>query len=268
MTSRQAFENSLIELNKVGAPDILLEVFNYIINKAIYNYLSSRYTADELNQQITDDLRVLKKTLYLPVTKSTVSSPLYGAAYTADLPRDYFHLESCLVEYKLDSDFKCNKKDDLLHYPAKRLTADIWASIQNNVYLRPSYKLPYYKVHNNDPIVDTNPTNPDVPEITPGSRWGNSSQPMIEIRYGKDDSVFKIQQVHIDYIRAPQHIELTQAQFDSSNDTSQVLEFPEYACYEIVKEIVKLLLENNSDPRLQTNIPVNMAVPPVVNGGR
>jgi hypothetical protein len=43
-------------------------------------------------------------------------------------------------------------------------------------------------------------------------------------------------------------------------DTSQVLEWPDYVCYEIVKELVTLLLENAGDPRLQTNIPINQAI--------
>jgi len=32
----------------------------------------------------------------------------------------------------------------------------------------------------------------------------------MEIRYGTDDSVFKLTRVYIDYIKAPQHIRLTQ----------------------------------------------------------
>jgi hypothetical protein len=41
-----------------------------------------------------------------------------------------------------------------------------------------------------------------------------------------------------------------------------MLEFPDYVCYEIINELVKLLLENASDPRLQTNIPVNQSIAP------
>lgn len=36
MTSRQMYEAVLIEMNKVEAPSMLLEDFNYFINKAIY----------------------------------------------------------------------------------------------------------------------------------------------------------------------------------------------------------------------------------------
>ena len=57
-----------------------------------------------------------------------------------------------------------------------------------------------------------------------------------------------------------QKIRLTQSQIDTEADTSQVLEFPDYVCFEIVNEFVKLLLENASDPRLQTNFAVNQTI--------
>jgi hypothetical protein len=40
-------------------------------------------------------------------------------------------------------------------------------------------------------------------------------------------------------------------------DTSDEMEFSDYVCYEIINEFVKLLLENASDPRLQTNYAIN-----------
>ena len=40
------------------------------------------------------------------------------------------------------------------------------------------------------------------------------------------------------------------------------MEFPDYVCYEIINEFVKLLLENTSDPRLQTNVPINQTILP------
>jgi len=36
MTARNLYENVLIELNKENAPNILLEDFNYFVNKAVY----------------------------------------------------------------------------------------------------------------------------------------------------------------------------------------------------------------------------------------
>lgn len=61
-------------------------------------------------------------------------------------------------------------------------------------------------------------------------------------------------------MKTPQFIRLTQDQVDRVVDTSQVLEFPDYVCQEIVNELVKLLMENASDPRIQTNIPINQTI--------
>lgn len=82
----------------------------------------------------------------------------------------------------------------------------------------------------------------------------------MEIRYGKDDSLFKLVNVYIDYLKSPQFIRLTQEQVDQVTDSSQILEFPDYVCQEIVNELIKLLMENSSDPRLQTNIPINQSI--------
>jgi len=54
---------------------------------------------------------------------------------------------------------------------------------------------------------------------------------------------------------------LTQDQLDADEDTSSTIEFPDYVCQEIIKELVALLLENTSDPRLNTNIPINKTIP-------
>lgn len=47
---------------------------------------------------------------------------------------------------------------------------------------------------------------------------------------------------------------------DIGDDTSQNLEFPDYVCYEIINILVKLIMENASDPRLQTNLPINQTI--------
>ena len=167
------------------------------------------------------------------------------------------------------------------------------AGILHNAYTKPSYKKPYFYLHNVNTST-SNPTNPydgtwgtDVENIedsqvsgglpktiklTKGSisnvnreaqvRYGNVSPVRMEIRYGKDNSVFELQSIHIDYLKSPQHLRLTQTQLDSTRDTSQMMEFPDYVCQEIINGLVKLVMENSSDPRLQTNIPVNQTIAP------
>jgi hypothetical protein len=93
-----------------------------------------------------------------------------------------------------------------------------------------------------------------------GLRYGNKSAVRMEIRYGKDASLFYPTTIYVDYLKSPQFIRLTQEQIDEVTDTSQLFEFPDYVCQEITNELTKLLLESSSDPRLQTNIPINQTI--------
>ena len=49
MTARQLFDYALIELNKVQAPSLLLEDYNYFINKAVNQYINKRYNIYDIN---------------------------------------------------------------------------------------------------------------------------------------------------------------------------------------------------------------------------
>lgn len=332
MTSRGLYEGVLIELNKDNADNILLEDFNYFANKAINNYTNKKYNIYDISQQTTDDLRVLKATAMLKPTKVTDYSGLSlanGANYEIVMPSDYLHLLNCICIYKVKKTFKCYNAGDTWRAPAKRLTADMYSQVIDNFWNKPTYKKPYYYIHNinskkdtttTDPNTGTvtvnratNPTNPYdsttgkgtdisslISEINSTSlgndglgkpivegaggpesiklhngsnvqeaslrergaeiRYGNRSEVRIEIRYGTDDSVFELTDVYVDYIKAPQHIRLTQKQLDTTEDTSQELEFPDYVCQEIINELVTLIMENISDQRLQTHPVVSQSI--------
>ena len=60
MTARELYEFALIEVNKIEAPSLLLEDYNYFIIKAVQQYINLTYNRYDTNQQSTDDLRVLK----------------------------------------------------------------------------------------------------------------------------------------------------------------------------------------------------------------
>lgn len=311
MTLKQVYEALLVEMNKVEAPSLLLPDFNYLVNKAVLQYINTRYNIYDVNQQTTDDLRVLKATAILPVKKaesaygtadSETIKGLYGATYETELPPDYLHMLNCVCIFKVNEQKDCWDAGDLWNCGATRLTSDMWPLVINNFYMRPSYRRPYYFIHNVNTSVEL-PTNSyvkakegekglgtgtDAPskdynyqdnpnlsrsikigerseslvEKNIGRRFGNASTVRCEIRYGKDDSVFKLQSIHIDYLKSPQHLRLTQTQLDSTKDTSQMMEFPDYVCQEIINGLVKLVMENSSDPRLQTNIPVNQTIAP------
>ena len=392
---------------KQNAPNILLEDFNYFANKTVLQYVNKRYNIYDVSQQTTDDLRVLKATAILDVIRTPYKDKInldndllsyfMDATYTAELPNDYYHLLNCLCLFKVNNTNKCYNKGTVARFSATRLTADSWSQVVDNYWLRPSYKRPYYYIHNvntSNPEVPTNPVQ-DYDDATEGSsksienigtdkklkdentfhelisydyttpepgpvgtyyvkkeigtddetlyfaspvgghgqtqwvdvsnqltgedfsyngiyymwngskleeisniteasvktkteqqyqiieqgqdpfkkidlngfinngtvtypqrnaqvRYGNASKPLIEIRYGEDHSTFELFKIMVDYIKAPQHIRLTQEQIDKTLDTSQVLEFPDYVCQEIINELVKNIMENISDPRLQT----------------
>lgn len=99
-----------------------------------------------------------------------------------------------------------------------------------------------------------------VVERDTATRYGNASNVRMEIRYGSDNSIFTLEKVFVDYIKAPQVIRLTQEQVNLTEDTSQIMEFPDYVCQEIINELTTLVMENTADPRLQTHIPVTTTI--------
>lgn len=82
MTARQVFEATLIELSKIQAPALKLYEFNYLFNKAINQYINKVYNVYDINQQTTDDLRVLKATAYLKPHKYGDNNPY--SSYSSD----------------------------------------------------------------------------------------------------------------------------------------------------------------------------------------
>lgn len=417
MTARQIFDAVGIELNKIQAPTLKLQEFNYLFNKAINQYINKVYNVYDINQQTTDDLRVLKSTAYLEPVKfehntsndysathnenRNASSYLsrhhksiqsiHGATYEVAMPVDYLHLLNCICIYYVAKTKDCWDAGSYIEVPATKLTADSWSTIITDVYNRPSPMRPYYYIHNQnnstnnnslptDPITKVSPElgmpdgtdmtgtyevtengltlykvqdrwytvyaghtyevgnvtigdngniittyttsipliwgelrgNPTVltasfdlknadqtvmyypdPASTVGTtsspgksnfprtfklsygdtntnvslvekptafRAGNTSNVRMEIRYGKDDSIFQLVEVQVDYVKCPQFIRLTQEQIDLTEDTSQIMEFPDYVNQEIINELVHLCMERANDPRLGNNLQITQSI--------
>ncbi len=423
MTARQIFEATAIELSKIQAPSLMLQEFNYYFNKAINQYINKTYNYYDVNQQTTDDLRVLKSTAYLTPQKYNPDtqfhgstylsskypniSSLHGATYEVNMPIDYLHLLNCVCVYYVAKTKDCWDAGSYIQIPATRLTADSWSQILTDVYNRPSPMKPYYYIHNqsvskNSELLPTNPitevsdlgipngtdmtgtyevtsngdtstsyeetnetffvyrtlagkvyvckttgqdyqlftgkldtdkkyiypgyvlglkqsstpagvagvipeqytvlaeattimeypnpentvatsttqkgsnfprtlkldldasgtaeTNVSLVEKPIALRAGNPSNVRLEIRYGRDDSVFQLVEVQVDYVKSPQFIRLTQEQLDLTEDTSQIMEFPDYVNQEIINELVHLVMEHNNDPRLSNNISLSTTI--------
>lgn len=371
MTARQVFEATLIELSKIQAPSLKLYEFNYLFNKAINQYINKVYNVYDINQQTTDDLRVLKATTFLTPHKVELAGrasgaakdsaiqntkavtgnqdypeggytgqassylskahrsiqSLHGATYEVYMPIDYLHMLNCVCIYYVAKQKDCWDAGSYIEIPATRLTADSWSQIITDIYNRPSPMRPYYYIHNlnQQQVLPTDPrtkvtTGTGLEEVgidmngiyqvtsASGGEWkdndidagtaggtdveaqnsnfqrtfklkttkgdqqvslvekpialraGNTSNVRCEIRYGKDDSLFQLVEVQIDYVKCPQFIRLTQEQIDLTEDTSQIMEFPDYVNQEIINELVHLVMERVNDPRLGNNIQMTQSI--------
>lgn len=200
MTARQVFEATAIELSKIQAPNLKLYEFNYLFNKAINQYINKVYNIYDINQQTTDDLRVLKSTAFLTPVKveigkdknkqdsairnttdnsgvmsgqatsylsrkqSSIQS-LHGATYEVYMPIDYLHMLNCVCIYYVAKTKDCWDAGSYIEVPALRLTADSWSQIITDIYNRPSPMRPYYYIHN----LNQNTTIPTNPNSTGGT---------------------------------------------------------------------------------------------------
>lgn len=63
-------------------------------------------------------------------------------------------------------------------------------------------------------IMTVNGRKVSLVEKEAGLRYGNPSNIRLEIRYGKDSSVFELDSIQVDYLKTPQYILLTQEQID------------------------------------------------------
>lgn len=262
MTIRSAYEYALIECNKLNAPALLLEDYIYLFNKAIQQYVNSVYNRAEYNQQSSDDLGWLHT-----ITELSNSSGILGLDDTIHLfkmPKDYLHLLNCKVmlsgvnkiSNKCDTDARWSSVVN-----CSRLTANLEGGINNNYYNKPSIKKPYYYIVNrnwttrdDDKFINSNGLNGKQL----GSRITNQSDLFIEIHLGKCDCI--IDKVQLTYLRSPMYVNMTQEELYDEADNTQVLEFPDYVCYEIINIFTRLLMENSGDPRLSTVIPINQTI--------
>lgn len=286
MTIRQMYEYALIELNKVKAPSLLIEDYVYLLNKAIQQYINLVYNRAEVNQQSSDDLAFLQTTSNIKVD----SSPRFvnnEKIWTLELPSDYVHMLNCIATFTGSNDNAgkwCSNKEGKsksVSSLCRRLTADIYPDVLRNYYLKPSYKNPYWYIINTNNSSNTITNETMDSEILDGTSYqvtdvlniseyrsnflknnGDRTvhQSTVNIEIHSDASNWNLDNIYITYIKAPMYVSITEDEVLAIEDNSQNLEFPDYICYEIINVFVKLVMENASDPRLQTNIPINQTI--------
>lgn len=258
MTSRQALEHALSELNKVKAPSLLLEDFIYFFNKSIIQYVNSIYNTYGMSQERDDNLSVLKSTADLPLVEN-------GYRYEVNLPDDYLHILNCVIEYQVNTSSHCNIHPNI-RFGVRRKTSDSKPQLSNNYYFKPAYNNPYFDIINTN-VSNIFPTEENKEEIDSnirnkvgGLRYGNVTKVRMELDLGKRNIRYEPYKVYIDYLKVPQYVSLSQDELDDVEDNSQILEFPDYVCNEIINLLVSILLENSGNPRLQSHNPINQSV--------
>jgi len=256
MTVKQAFNYILTELNKVKAPSLLLDDFVYFWNKATLQYVNLEYNSYNTNQQKSDNLSSLMQTYVatgndiLPIGADYNNSAAYVGTSVINLSVNYNHLLNCIIEFAPITPNVCPSNGNLV-YGAKRLTEDMYPTAIRNYYFKPSVKNPYYFIHT-----------VDKPTFNVGSRNTSpiSTGYRMEIRFGQDSTLYTIENIFIDYVRVPTFVKLSQDDLDDIIDNSDILEFSDYVCQEIINRCVFLILENQSNPRMNSNLPVNQTI--------
>lgn len=107
-----------------------------------------------MNQQLTDDLRVLlKSSEALEASKNSDGDPITSnidGAPQYDLPEDYMHILNCICTFEKTSNSKCsiNTEKQYEAIPASKLDTASWPHTIENYYMKPSRKRPYYYIIN------------------------------------------------------------------------------------------------------------------------
>lgn len=227
-TIKVAYMDVLTELLKEESPTLYVEDFLYYYNKAVSEYVKTRYEIFEITQQLTDDLRFFKKEYIHQGVDGTIID-------INDIKPFYRHLLSCVVDIKITRPVvKCNQLPKTTKgYKCKRLTSDVKSAILDNIYLAPTFFRPYFDILDNKIFIS-------VGDIT-------------------DNSII-LSSITIEYLKQPKRYTLTAAQIASNTDTSGVLEYSNDIGEEITKTALKFILERGSDQRLQTHIGVNKSI--------
>ena len=253
MTRRQLYEHTLLELNKNQAPSLLLEDYNYYIMKAIHSVISLKYSNNEVDQKLDDDLKVLRKPFSVSEKTKITTYGVDKEAYQFNLPSDYLHLLNCIAVYKVKTPIGCYKLNDTITYGCTRMTSQLEPVFSWNYYIKPKWFKPYSFLN-----TDTNKTinQPNIEDEKPvdNSVRNNVKLTGVEIHVGTIPGYLQLDSITGRYFKIPESVYLTQDDIDSDYDNTPYLEFPDYLCYEIISTLVTLLLEHDANPRLQTNV--------------
>jgi len=271
MTAKQVLDYSLIEQNKIESPSLEIIQYNYFFNKAIDNVLKLNYGYYDINQLQTDKLYTLKKRVTILIDMNNLEgtvvmdtgNPLNSYSTTTLpitltergikflLPDDYWHLLSAKVVMQPKtngSSGSCNTgPGSRIERALKRGTSDLLVASLNNAYNRPAIfgrsgpGIVYYEITDNPQPPSHIPFSNSVPGVNNGE---------IEVITGLRHNNLDFYSVVFDYIKVYDVINLTEEQLfldvepGGPDDISQVMEFTNSVCRDIITELSKQLAGN------------------------
>ena len=262
MRVREVYDNLLTELNKVEAPSLLLESFNYFLGKAINEVNNQWYSFYEQNQLLTDNLRVLTRT-------TACEKVEYNGLILYKLPPDYWHLlPGSIMNYTVVP--VCTGGPTTYQAMVIKADSQINSGIFKDYYTKPSYKRPYLYMHEiqvvTGPITETyeiqikcGVNTRYTPEILQLDYLKKPKLPNKEIK--------EAESTNLPFTQKNLYLLSEELESELDTDTSAIMEFPENFCYEIINKLTALVLEQNGDTnRLQVNTPLNQTMMPPKQG--
>jgi len=137
MNARDAFRDTLKELDKFESPTFEIKDFNYFFPKAISRYIDQNYRQFDILQKDVDDLRSV---ILLDQPVEMNSSGLVA------LPVDYRHVLHVKVKVKFLKALGKYKVNDTAYFYPERLKSGQKGFRYKNAFGKPNFKRYYYEL--------------------------------------------------------------------------------------------------------------------------
>jgi hypothetical protein len=235
LTMLGLYKAVLADMDKTQSASFTITRFNYIVNREQMNYVGDVVDVFERTQVITDKIRaVLKIYNYL----STTSPAINATTQVLALPADYLHAVRVAPTWKVTRSFEAFRQDETVRRTASRLTADMQGFAERpNHYLQPTFEDPGWRIIGNN----------------------------LHLKSGVH-SALTLEACEFEYIRIPPTVTLYESDTkDLTVDNSQALIWSADITYLLVPYIVKYLMGNHGDQRLNLYAQLNqphLGMPP------
>jgi len=226
---KQVYELVSIELDKIKSPVLLLDQFNALFLRAQENFFEQQYAVFEKENLVTEMIQCYKRApVYFTPSGAVEFGYKEGKVFNA--PDDYWRLSKAFITYEVVSgNVECLPIGNILTYDCSKLLD--MHSISSNVFLQEKYYEPYYYIYDNN----------------------LSKIPNIVYIFGSVPRGFIIKSFGLFYLSRPKIIQLVELDLNNIDPLAgPQLDYPESVGLRIVDVMVKLQLERQTDPRLQT----------------